>query len=103
MTMAKRCVTLLAGLALMTSAVGCCCSHLGRSQCNPCSPCGPSFYPPGGGMGFGQGYGSTAYSGMYGQTAYVGDPAVMTASPGMPGSTFTTTTALAPINSLPTY
>ncbi len=100
--MAKRCAYLLASLVVMTSAVGCCCSHLGRNNCSPCATggCQPSYYPPN--TGYYQGYGSTAYNGTFGQTAYVGDPALM-ASPAVPGSTFTTTTALAPVNSLPTY
>ncbi|MBI1345408.1 hypothetical protein GC163_03885 [bacterium] len=102
--MAKRCAFLLASLALMSSAMGCCCSGLyGRSGgCSPCGGgCSPSYYPPGG-TGYYQGYGSTAYNGTFGTTAYMGDPGVMTASPVMPGTTYSTT-ALAPINSLPTY
>lgn len=94
--MAKRCAFLLASLALMSSAMGCCCSGLyGRSSCSP------SYYPPGG-TGAYPGYGSTAYGGTFGTTAYVGDTSMMTASPVMPGTAYSTT-ALAPINSLPTY
>ena len=105
--MAKRCAFLLVGLALMSSTIGCCCG-LGRyNACSPCGPCGaggcaPSYYPPSGGVGYYQGYGSTAYMGGYGSTAYAGDPSMMTASPVIPGTTYSTT-ALAPINSLPTY
>jgi len=105
MMMAKRCAFLLASLAVMSSAMGCCCSGLyGRGGgCSPCASggCSPSYYPPGG-TGAYPGYGSTAYGGSFGQTAYMGDPGVMTASPVMPGATYSTT-ALAPINSLPTY
>lgn len=101
--MAKRCAFLMASLMIVSSAVGCCCGY-GRSACSPCATggCAPSYYPPGGGVGYYQGYGSTAYSGAYGQTAFAGDPALMTASPALPGTTYSTT-ALAPINTLPAY
>jgi len=90
--MAKRCAFLLAGLVVAASATGCCCG-LGGYRGNACSPCGnqcaPSYYPPGGG----------AYNQGYGSTAYMGDGSMMAAAPG----TTYTTTALAPMNSLPTY
>lgn len=101
--MAKQCAFLLAGLLVMSSTVGCCCSHLsGRSGCSPCATggCSPSYYPPGG-TGYYQGYGSTAMMGGN-TTAFAGDPTLMTASPIMPGTTYSTT-ALAPVNALPTY
>lgn len=102
MMMAKQCLFLLAGLMVMSSTVGCCCSHLGRSACSPCATggCSPSYYPPGG-TGYYQGYGSTAMLGGT-TTAFAGDPTLMTASPVMPGTTYSTT-ALAPVNALPTY
>lgn len=102
--MAKRCAFLMASLVVMTSAMGCCCGY-GRSACSPCSTggCAPSYYPPGGGIGYNQGFGSTAYSGTFGQTAYVGDTTMMTASPTLIPNTTYSTTALAPVNSLPTY
>ena len=103
MMMAKQCAFLLAGLLVMSSTVGCCCSHLsGRSGCSPCATggCSPSYYPPGG-TGYYQGYGSTAMMGGN-TTAFAGDPTLMTASPIMPGTTYSTT-ALAPVNALPTY
>jgi hypothetical protein len=98
--MAKRCAFLVAGLLVASSSMGCCCGLFGGGYrgCSPCgSPCAsgqcaPSYYPPGGGAMY-QGYGSTAYA---------GDGSMMAASPIMPGTTYTTT-ALAPINSLPTY
>jgi hypothetical protein len=98
--MAKRCTFLVAGLLVASSSMGCCCGLFGGGYrgCNPCgSPCAtgqcaPSYYPPGGG----------AYNQGYGATAYMPDSSMMAA-----GTTFTgpayTTTALAPVNSLPTY
>ncbi|MDZ4686077.1 MAG: hypothetical protein SH850_13500 [Planctomycetaceae bacterium] len=94
--MAKRCAFILAGLMVATSAIGCCCGmggyRGGGGACSPCGQGGPAYYPPGGG----------AYNQGYGSTAFVGDGSMMAAAPGMPGTTYTTT-ALAPINSLPTY
>lgn len=106
--MAKRFAFLVAGLALMSSTMGCCCSGwYGRSAgCSPCGGgggCAPAYYPPAGGAGYNQGYGSSAFAPGYGQTAYVGDPGLMTASPGIPGTTYPTTATLAPLNALPTY
>jgi hypothetical protein len=89
--MAKRCAFLLAGLMLASSAIGCCCGLGHRGACNPCgNQCAPSYYPPGG-MGQYQGYGANAY---------MGDGTMMATAP---GGTYTTTTALAPLNALPTY
>jgi hypothetical protein len=97
--MAKRCAFLVAGLLVASSSIGCCCGLGGyRGGCSPCaSPCAsgqcaPAYYPPGG-VGYNQGYGATAYA---------ADGSMMAAAPIVPGTTYTTT-ALAPINSLPTY
>jgi hypothetical protein len=92
--MAKRCAFLLAGLMVVASSTGCCCGLFGGGyRGNACSPCGnqcaPAYYPPGG-MGYNQSYGATAF---------VGDGSIMAAAPGV---TYPTT-ALAPMNSLPTY
>jgi hypothetical protein len=111
--MVKRCAFLVAGLAVMSSSMGCCCGllHGGYNRCNPCgagygaqsypaaSPCGPagcapSYYPPTGGA-------ASYYQG-YGSSAYIADPAISTATPAVPGAAFPAT-ALAPMNSLPTY
>jgi hypothetical protein len=104
--MAKPFAMLLAGLALVSSAAGCCCSGMyGRGGgCSPCATggCAPAYYPPGG-TGYNSGYGGSAFMGGYNQTAFAGDPALMTASPAIPGSTYTTTAGLAPINALPAY
>jgi len=106
--MVKRCAFLVAGLALVSSSVGCCCGWLhGYNRCNPCgagyaapltSPCGPggcspSYYPPVGSSSYYQGFGSSAY---------IGDPAISTASPVTTGTGFPAT-ALAPSSALPTY
>jgi len=110
MIMVKRCAFLVAGLAVMSSSMGCCCGYLhGYNRCSPCGPCGagyaapaspcgpggcsPSYYPP---------VGSSSYYQGYGASAYLGDPAISTASPAMPGLTYPTTAAM-PTNSLPTY
>lgn len=102
--MAKRFAFVLAGLAIVSSSMGCCCGAFRGGGCSPCATggCSPSYYPPGG-TGYYQGYGSTAMNGTFGTTAYMGDGSMMTASPVMTGPTYTTTAGLAPINSLPTY
>jgi hypothetical protein len=113
--MVKRFMVLLAGCAVISSAMGCCCGLLGGYKggyggCGPCggygagyssygggggmSPCGPggcapSYYPPTGGAAM-PGFGSSAY---------MGDPALSSAA-AVPGSTFTTTTML-PMQTLP--
>lgn len=109
--MVKRCAFLLTGLALASSAVGCCClggygSGYGYRGygCPPCgaqyapsSPCGPggcspSYYPPAGQGAFYQS-GAT-------QSAFVDGGAIMTASPTMNGAYYPATATL---NPLPTY
>jgi hypothetical protein len=112
--MVKRCAFLIAGLALMLSATGCCCGYLhGYNRCNPCNPCGtgyggyapmsspcgpggcsPSYYPP---------VGSTSYYQGFGASAAIMEPTISTASPVGATTTYPTTTALAPSAALPTY
>lgn len=99
--MVKRCAFLLAGLALVTSSVGCCClgGYGGYRGCPPCgagyapaSPCGPggcspAYYPPQG----------TSYYQGYNAQAYAGDQQIMTASPTMTGAYVPMTATLNPL------
>lgn len=108
--MSKQIAFVLTGLTLAMSSVGCCCLGgygYGANRCAPCGggcPTGPSYYTPQTGALY-QGYDAnqTAYVSGATQTAIVPSSAIMgTPIMASPGG-YTTTTALVPANSLPTY
>ncbi|HET6425606.1 MAG TPA: hypothetical protein VFG20_18090 [Planctomycetaceae bacterium] len=102
--MIKRYALMIAAAALVSSSVGCCLTGCGyRGSCPPCgagyapasmSPCGPGGCQP-----------SYAPQGAYYQGASataMGDSAIMTASPIIPGSVYPSTASI-PINTVPVY
>ena len=98
--MLKRIYVLLAGVAMMATATGCCCLGGclgGYNRCNPCgaSPCGPGGCAPT--------YGYPPAASYYpGDTSQAFAPTPMMSSAPIFGPAYPTT-AFAPTQSLPTY
>lgn len=73
----KTFVALLVGVALLSSATGCCCSHLFGGGCgspcgSPCGPCGYNSYYGGGGGGGGYYGAAPSYGGCPGGNCNIG-------------------------------
>ena len=102
--MFMRFAMLLAGLATISSSVGCCCLGGGYNRCSPCgqSPCSTGGCSPAGGGGYQSFYPQGAYTpGGVDSTAFAPTP-ILSAAPVAPGNGYAAT-AMLPSNPLPTY